>query len=188
MKGYYKIEDEVYIRFCCKNDKLSDLCLKEKHVKMKKYVLIGLILLTGCSYNYDKRLEKKIVIGFSQCTMVDEWRKAMVEEMQREIVFYREFNIDFVIKDANDDSQKQIKDIKELVSQGIDLLIVSPNEAEELTQIVEEVFNKGIPVIVIDRKINSLNYTAYIGADNLEVGREAGYFARELLERERENS
>ncbi len=103
---------------------------------MKKYFLIGLILLTGCSYNYDKRLEKKIVIGFSQCTMVDEWRKAMVDEMQREIVFYREFNIDFIIKDANDDSQKQIIDIKELVSQGIDLLIVSPNEAEELTQIV----------------------------------------------------
>ena len=148
---------------------------------MKKYFLIGLILLTGCSYNYDKRLEKKIVIGFSQCTMVDEWRKAMVEEMRREIVFYRELNIDFIIKDANDDSQKQIKDIQELVSLGIDLLIVSPNEAEELTPIVEEVFNKGIPVIVIDRKINSLNYTAYIGADNLEVGREAGYFASELL-------
>jgi signal transduction histidine kinase/DNA-binding response OmpR family regulator len=148
---------------------------------MKKYYLIYLIFLVGCSYNQDKRFEKKIVIGFSQCTMVDEWRKTIVEEMQREISFYRNYNITFIVKDAHDDNNQQIKDIKDLIIQGIDLLIVSPNEAQQLTSTVEEVYDKGIPVIVIDRKINSSKYTAYIGGDNLSIGNEAGYFAGELL-------
>jgi len=148
---------------------------------MKKYFIISLIFLIGCSYNQDKRFEKKFVIGFSQCTMVDEWRKTMVEEMKREISFYRNYNIRFIVKDARDDNNQQIKDIKDLVLEGIDLLIVSPNEAQQLTSTVEEVFDKGIPVIVIDRKINSSKYTAFIGADNLSIGNEAGYFAEELL-------
>jgi signal transduction histidine kinase/CheY-like chemotaxis protein/AraC-like DNA-binding protein len=148
---------------------------------MRKYCLIFLIFLTGCSYNMDNRSEKNIVIGFSQCTMVDEWRKTMVEEMRREISFYRNYNITFIVKDAHDDNNQQIKDIQDLILQRIDLLLVSPNEAEQLTSTVEEVFDKGIPVIVIDRKINSSKYTAYIGADNLSIGNEAGYFAAELL-------
>src|SRR5512140_3687623 len=100
---------------------------------MRKYFLIGLIFIIGCSYNRDKRFEKKFVIGFSQCTMVDEWRKTMVEEMQREISFYRNYDITFIVKDAHDDNDQQIKDIKELIAGGIDLLIVSPNEAQQLT-------------------------------------------------------
>jgi len=113
--------------------------------------------------------------------MVDEWRKIMVEEMQREISLYRDFKINLIIKDAKDDNYRQIKDIDELVRQKVDLLIVSPNEAEQLTSAVEKVYNKGIPVIVIDRQINSKKYTAFIGADNFAVGREAGYFCAELL-------
>ena len=139
------------------------------------------MLLFGCSYNQDNRFEKTIVIGFSQCTMGDEWRKTMVEEMQREISFYRDYNITLIIKDAKDNNDQQIKDIQDLIIQGIDLLIVSPNEAIQLTSTVEDVFENGIPVIVIDRKINSSKYTAYIGADNLSIGNEAGYFAIELL-------
>lgn len=119
--------------------------------------------------------------GFSQCTMVDEWREIMVMEMRREIGFRSDYNIEFIVKDANDDNNRQIKDIKELVAAGIDILIVSANEAEQLTATVEEVFNSGIPVVIIDRKINSSKYTAYIGADNLSIGKEAGYFAVELL-------
>ena len=122
-----------------------------------------------------------MVIGFSQCTMIDEWRKNMVEEMKREITFFRDYNIELIVKDAGDNNEKQIADINDLVSKGIDLLIVSPNEAEPLTPTVEKVYNKGIPVIIVDRKINSTEYTAFIGADNLAIGREAGYFAEELL-------
>jgi len=122
-----------------------------------------------------------MVIGFSQCTMIDEWRQAMVEDMKREITFYRDLDIELIIKDAGDNNDKQIADINDLVSKGIDLLIVSPNEAEPLTPTVERVFDGGIPVIIVDRKINSTKYTAFIGADNLAIGKEAGYFAEELL-------
>lgn len=105
----------------------------------------------------------------------------MIEEMKREISLHRDIKIDLIVKDAGDNNINQINDIKGLLKQGIDLLIVSPNEANQLTMVVEEVYKKGIPVIVIDRKINSSLYTAYIGADNLEIGKEAGYFATELL-------
>ncbi len=84
-------------------------------------------------------------------------------------------------RDANANSEEQIKQIKDLVNEHIDLLIVSPNEAQPLTPIVEEVFSKGIPVIVIDRKISSAQYTAYIGANNYEVGKIAGQYSANLL-------
>lgn len=113
--------------------------------------------------------------------MVDEWREIMVMEMKRELSFYSDYDVEFIVKDANDDNDKQIRDIHELVSAGIDILIVSANEAEQLTPTVEDVFNDGIPVVIIDRMINSSKYTSYIGADNLSIGREAGYFAVELL-------
>ncbi|MBN2864107.1 MAG: substrate-binding domain-containing protein [Bacteroidales bacterium] len=148
---------------------------------MKNYLLVILILLSGCVRDIDRNPGKQMVIGFSQCTMIDEWRKAMVEDMGREITFYRDLNIELIVKDAADNNDKQIADINELVSKGIDLLIVSPNEAEPLTPTVERVFSEGIPVIVVDRKINSTKYTAFIGADNLAIGKEAGYFAEELL-------
>ena len=95
----------------------------------------------------------------------------MNEEMIREIKLNRNYDINLIIKD----------DIKELVDGGIDLLIVSPNEAEPLTPIVEEVYDRGIPVIIIDRKINSNKFTSYIGTDNYIIGREAGNYAVELL-------
>ena len=63
-----------------------------------------------------------------------------------------------------------------MISDGVDLLIISPNEAQPLTAIVEEAYNKGIPVIVIDRKTSSSLYTAYVGADNYELGKMAGQY------------
>lgn len=148
---------------------------------MKRIIFFTIFLLSACGHDKEYIPVKKITIGFSQCTMVDKWREIMVMEMKRELSFYNNYNIDFIVKDAGDDNNKQIEDINDLVSRHIDILIVSANEAKQLTPTVEEVFNKGIPVILIDRKINSPSYTAFVGADNLGIGREAGYFAIELL-------
>ena len=76
-----------------------------------------------------------------------------------------------------------MEQVKELLRDNIDILIISPNEAQPLTPIVEEVFNKGIPVIVVDRKIASTLYTNYIGADNYQIGKMAGEYAASLLNR-----
>lgn len=103
----------------------------------------------------------------------------MYREMLIELAFYP--GMEMIMKDAGSDNTKQISDIEELLKLGIDLLIVSPNESEPLTPIVEKVFKMGIPVIVIDRKISSDNYTAFIGGDNYLIGQEAGKYAAKLL-------
>ncbi len=122
---------------------------------------------------------EKYVIGFSQCTTADVWRETMQREMQIELAFYPD--LEMIMKDANSDNKKQIQDIEEFLEQGIDLLIVSPNESEPLTPIIEKVFNSGIPVIVVDRNITSDAYTAFVGGNNYQIGKEAGIYAAKLL-------
>src|SRR5205823_5602897 len=97
----------------------------------------------------------------------------------RELAFHPELT--FVYKQADGNSEKQISQVKELLSQRVDLLIISPNEAEPLTPIVEETFNNGTPVIVVDRKISSSLFTAYVGGDNYGIGKMAGEYAAVLL-------
>jgi len=123
-----------------------------------------IIPLFSCNTAVD---QKQYIIGFSQCTGGDYWRQTMLSEMKRELAFHE--NTKFIYKDAEDNSNKQIEQVRQLLKNNIDLLIISPNEAVPLTPIVEEIYNKGIPVIVIDRKITSPLYTSYIGANNYEV-------------------
>ncbi|WP_137403106.1 hybrid sensor histidine kinase/response regulator transcription factor [Echinicola rosea] len=146
---------------------------------MKIQLLLVLLLVAvffSCSSEKDHATYK---IGFSQCVSGDAWRRAMHQEMYRELSFYPELSLE--IKDAKGDNATQIKQIREFLDEGIDLLIVSPNESEPITPIVEEAFQSGIPVIVIDRKISSNLYTAYVGGDNYDVGHTAGQYIRNLL-------
>ncbi|MEO6479600.1 MAG: substrate-binding domain-containing protein [Ferruginibacter sp.] len=121
---------------------------------------------------------KKFRIGFSQCAS-DVWRQNMQHEMEREFSFHPELEI--IIRNAQLNSALQITQIKELVNDKIDLLIVSPNEAEPLTPTIDKVYRDGIPVIVVDRNILSTNYSAFIGASNYKVGSNAGAYANALL-------
>ncbi|MGF1636231.1 MAG: substrate-binding domain-containing protein [Cyclobacteriaceae bacterium] len=134
------------------------------------------IFLISCQ---NENSTRTIKIGFSQPTTADNWRKTMHEDMLRELSFYPE--VELIIRDAENDSEKQISQIRELKSLNIDLLIVSPNQAEPITPIVEEVFQSGIPVVVLDRKISSKQYSAYVGANNREIGRIAGQYVANLL-------
>ncbi len=140
-----------------------------------------LLLLVGLSLSscHERRQDKHYVIGFSQCTAGDAWRKAMHEEMKRELSFHP--NLELIIKDAQNSNDKQVGHIKEFIEQEVDLLIVSPNEAEPITPVVEKAFEKGIPVIVVDRRTSSSLYTAYVGANNYEIGKLAGDYVAKLL-------
>jgi signal transduction histidine kinase/DNA-binding response OmpR family regulator len=102
----------------------------------------------------------------------------MLDEMKTELSLHP--GAEFVYADAKGDSKTQISQISKMLDQGIDLLIVSPNEAQPLTPIVESAYEKGIPVIVIDRKTASNLYTAYVGADNYEIGKMAGQYIASL--------
>ncbi|HEY9197406.1 MAG TPA: substrate-binding domain-containing protein, partial [Mucilaginibacter sp.] len=130
-----------------------------------------LMVVTGC-----KKADKtsQYTIGFSQCVGSDLWRRNMLDEMKMELSLHPDAR--FIYADANNSSKKQIEQVKKMLDEGIDLLIISPNEAKPLTGIVEQIYNKGIPVIVIDRKISSDQYTAYVGADNYQVGKLAGEY------------
>ena len=86
------------------------------------------------------------------------------------------------IADGGNDNQKQASDVDNFAVQGVDLLIISPREAEPLTPAVERIHRKGTPVIVLDREIAGDAYTCFIGASNLEIGREAGKFIAERLQ------
>jgi signal transduction histidine kinase/AraC-like DNA-binding protein len=138
-------------------------------------VIALLLIFSSCS-RHDR---KEFTIGFSQCVESDAWRKTMLEGMKRELSFHPSITLIYRQADAN--TEKQISQVRELLQQKIDLLIISPNEAEPLTPVVEEAFNKGIPVIVVDRKISTPLYTAYVGGDNYEVGKTAGQYASHLL-------
>lgn len=118
------------------------------------------------------------IIGISQCSD-DAWRRTMNDEMIREASFYPGFEVK--IKTAHDSNQKQIRDIERFIADGVDLIIVSPNEAIPLTPVIEKAMLEGIPVVLIDRKTNSGKYTAFVGADNYEVGKEVGIYASNLL-------
>lgn len=136
-------------------------------------VVLFILALTSC-----KRDTPRYVIGMSQCSD-DSWRHKMNDEILREAMFYEGVSVE--IRSAHDDNRRQQEDIQYFIDKKVDLLIVTPNEAAPITPIVEEAFDKGIPVIVVDRKILSDKYTAFMGADNYEIGREVGkYLAAKL--------
>jgi signal transduction histidine kinase/DNA-binding response OmpR family regulator len=146
---------------------------------MTRLFIPGVLLLFCTSSCTRQNKEPGYTIGFSQCIESDAWRKTMLEGMKRELAFHPAVN--FIYRQADGNSQQQITQVKELLQKKIDLLIISPNEAEPLTPVVEEAFSKGIPVIVVDRKISSPLYTAYLGGDNYEIGKMAGQYALHLL-------
>ncbi len=119
------------------------------------------------------------VIGVSQCNLGEPWRVQMNSDIRRSAAALP--NIKLVMKDAQNDSLAQRAQVEELVSQGIDLLIISPKEAAPLTAPVAEAYRKGIPVIVLDRAVEGNEYTVFIGADNRRIGREAGKWAARAL-------
>ncbi|OJJ20085.1 hypothetical protein BKI52_16565 [marine bacterium AO1-C] len=133
-----------------------------------------LIGITSCNTR-----EQKFVIAFSQCTNEDEWRRNMRREMERELIFYPE--VTFIFENAHNNLEEQISDIEKLLEGTIDLLIVSPLEARALTPAIEKAFDQGIPVLLVDRKVNSDKFTAYVGGDNQAIGRQAGHYLAKLL-------
>ncbi len=139
-------------------------------VKYLFAAVFGALLFTlpSCSDS-----QKTYVIGVSQCSD-DAWRRQMKGEILRETFMYG--NVDVIFRTSLDDSRRQIEDIKYFINRKVDLIVVSPNESETLIPILERAYDSGIPVVVVDRKIKSEKYTAFVGADNEEIGQNAGNY------------
>ncbi len=120
----------------------------------------------------------KYVIGVSQCSQ-DNWR----DKLNRELKTSEYFNdsLDVRLASANDDSEKQIAQINQFIADGVDLLIVAPNQYNSITSAVIKAHERGIPVILYDRKVNTDKYTAFIGGDNYGIGKAMGRFIGQRL-------
>lgn len=139
--------------------------------------LLVLLTLAGCDTPASVQRESWRV-GFSQCAE-DSWRVKMNHDLQREAMLYEDITLE--IKSSNGNTQKQIADISSFIDERVDLLIVSPNEAAEIAPMVEKAYDKGIPVIVVDRKVMTDHYSSFVGADNRQIGAATGTYIRQLL-------
>lgn len=156
--------------------------MKKFYLKRISFPLICCVLcmlLSSCNASE----EPTFVIGVSQCSQ-DIWRDKLNRELQVGAYFHEGVELRFA--SADDSDERQVEQIDRFVAEGIDLLIVAPNQVATVTPAIDRAFDKGIPVIVFDRKTNSQKYTAYIGADNREMGRMMGeYIAAQLKGRGR---
>ena len=112
-----------------------------------------------------EKAHKRFVVGVSQCSE-DTWRDKLNEELRIAATYY---DVDLQIKSANDDVRLQTEQIDRFVEQGVDLLVVAPGQVS-ISPAIDKAYEKGIPVIIFDRRTRSNKYTAYIGADNHDIG------------------
>lgn len=147
-------------------------------MKIRKYTFLCCFALLVCLACQRER-KPRYIIGVSQCSE-DLWRKTMNEELKRALNLYQD-QAELVICSVKDNTAQQIKDIEAFIDQKVDVLVVSPNESEACTPIIEKAYQQGIPVILVDRKIASNHYTAYVGANNYQIGKEAGHYAIGIL-------
>ena len=142
---------------------------RQPHILFRvTFALIMLALLLSCGNGAKKRY----VIGVSQCSE-DTWRDKLNEELRIAALYYN--NVDLRIKSAYDDVRLQTEQINRFVDEDVDLLIVAPGQVT-ISPAIDRAYEKGIPVIIFDRRTRSNKYTAYIGADNREIGKSMGEY------------
>ena len=140
--------------------------------------LLYLTIITAIICSACTNRKPNYVIGVSQCTE-DIWRDWQNSEMILESMLHDGVELRF--KAARDDSKRQIEQIDSLVESGIQLLIVAPNQLASVTPAINRAYDKGIPVIVFERKTDSPKYTAFVSADNYEIGRMMGEYVEMRL-------
>lgn len=144
-------------------------------MKQWLYVVFLTLVFSACSDNN----VKKYVIGVSQCSE-DIWR----DKLNNELVMstYQHDNVTLKFASANDNDRLQKQQIEQFIKEGVNLLIVSPNQIHTISSVIDKAYDAGIPVILFDRKTDSKKYTAFIGADNYEAGYEIGNFIGQQLD------
>jgi ribose transport system substrate-binding protein len=125
------------------------------------------------------RAAGKSKVGFSQCTTLEPWRVQFNKDIQAEAKNHPD--IDLIITDGQDKTQKQVADCDNLIVQQVNVLLISPKESAGLTGVVEKAIDAKIPVIVLDRNVDTKRITQFIGGDNVAIGKAAGEHAVKLL-------
>jgi ribose transport system substrate-binding protein len=151
---------------------------------MKHIFAVCLLVIASAAFAQDTASStaaagKQFTIGMSQCNLGEPWRVQMNADVKA--AADKHPNIKMIFKDAQNDTLKQRAHVEEFTQAGVDLIIVSPKEAAPLTPPVAAAYKKGIPVIVLDRRVLGEDYTSFIGADNKKIGKAAGEYIVKLL-------
>ena len=155
-----------------------------RHAMRSLFLFLFLVTLMGLGSMEPglaaaKSGKSSYTIGMSQCNLGEPWRVEM--NAQIKTAADKHPNLQVIFKDAQNDTLQQRAHVEEFVSAGVDLIIISPKEAQPLTRPVAKAMEAGIPVIVLDRRLIGTNYTCFIGADNKKIGRAAGEWIKEKL-------
>ena len=137
------------------------------------FLIFFLSLILSCSNG-----KKTYVIGVSQCSE-DSWRKKLNNELHD--ATYLHDNVVLRVVSADDDDKQQMRQINAFMDEGVDLLIVSPNQMNTVTPAIDRAYDRGIPIVLFDRKTDSGKYTAFVGADNEKIGRTIGEYVATRL-------
>ena len=160
-------------------------------IKLQKIIIIVTFIFvtaaaSGCKKGNDNGSastsgspDHQFTIGMSQCNLGEPWRVQMNADIQAAAASHPELKV--IFKDAQNDTLQQRAQVEEFVSAKVDLIIISPKEAQPLTEPVADAMNAGIPVIVLDRRLLGTNYTCFIGADNKKIGKAAGQWIVQTL-------
>ena len=146
---------------------------------MKRYLYLIVYIGLGLSLAACKQQPKKFVIGVSQCSE-DIWRDKLNDELK--MGEYLNDSIIVKLASSNDDNVLQNRQVNQFVDEGVDLLVISPNQLSAISKAVERAYEKGIPVILYDRFSNTDKYTAFIGCDNYHIGKSMGTFIAQKLQ------
>jgi ribose transport system substrate-binding protein len=136
-------------------------------------------VMAGLGPTNSSAQSRTYTIGMSQCNLGEPWRVQMNADIRAAAAQHPELKV--VFNDAQNDTLKQRAQVEEFVSSKVDLLIISPKEAQPLTEPVARAFEAGIPVIVLDRALLGDKFTCFIGADNKKIGKAAGQWIAKKL-------
>jgi len=129
--------------------------------------------------------KSRYVIGMSQANRAEPWREVMDKQIADAAQEHAQLTVIFA--DARQDNAKQVADVQAFLTLGIDLLIISPNEATPLTDVIRQAYQRCVPVIVLDRAVNGDQFSMFIGANNVAIGQSAGQYVARWCDRQGRN-
>ena len=155
-------------------------------MKRREFLKLSAVTLTGAVLSVylpagwtPAKAAAKWKVGFSQATTLEPWRVQFNKDIEAEAKNHPE--VELIITDGQDKTEKQVADVENLIAQQVDVLLISPKESAGLTGVVEKAIDAKIPVIVLDRNVDTKRITQFIGGDNALIGKAAGEYAVKLL-------
>ena len=141
--------------------------------------LLLLVLLAVLIFSTKVIAGEKFIIGFPEDNMSNDWRAAQVNEIKSELKKHK--NVTFLTADANGSIAKNILDIEDMVSQGVDLLFLGPKNPDAIAPIAKKLRKKGIRIILLTRKLKTQDYDVYISPSDYKISYDAATFLAKQL-------